>query len=71
MITLHEIKTALSGLTVENGDCSSEHIDAAITSLQTALEALNTVSVRGRTNVDTLLGCMMAIEMMIGEATDG
>jgi len=71
MVNLYEIKKALEGLDAENGDRSPEYIDAAIANLQTAAEALNTISVRGRRNVDALLGCMMAIELIIGEDKDG
>lgn len=61
-ITLKQIIPALISLGV-----SEEHIDLAIAELRALLAELEEVEVKGRTNVDTLLGCMMAIEAVIGE----
>ena len=73
MVTIKEIKTALEELEIESGDKGIKYIEDAIANLCTAKEALNTISVRGRSAVDTLLGCMMGIDMIIGdeEETDG
>ena len=43
----------------------------AIGLLKDLLAELDEVEVKGRKNVDTLLGCMMAIEAIIGEKQNG
>lgn len=62
MITLKQLIPALISLGV-----SAEHIDLAIAELRGLLAKLDEVEVKGRQNVDTLLGCMMAIEAIIGK----
>ena len=62
MITLKQIIPALQTLGV-----SAEHIEAAIAELHGLLAELDEVEVKGRQSVDTLLGCMMAIDAIIGE----
>ena len=62
MITLKQIIPALISLGV-----SAEHIDLAIAELRGLLAELDEVEVKGRQNVDTLLGCMMTIETIIGK----
>ena len=62
MITLKQIIPALISLGV-----SAEHIDLAIAELRGLLAELDEVKVKGRQKVDTLLGCMMAIESIIGK----
>ena len=67
MITLKQIIPALQTLGV-----SAEHIEAAIAELHGLLAELDEVEVKGRQSVDTLLGCMMAIDAIIGkEETNG
>lgn len=66
MITLNQIIPALQTLGV-----SAEHIEAAIDELHSLLAELDEVEVKGRTKVDTLLGCMMAIDAIIGEKQNG
>lgn len=61
-ITLKQLIPALISIGV-----STEHIETAIDELHGLLAELNKVTVKGRTNVDTLLGCMMAIEAIIGK----
>lgn len=61
-ITLKQLIPALISIGV-----SVEHIDLAITELLGLLAELDEVEVKGRQNVDTLLGCMMALEAIIGE----
>ena len=65
MITLKQLIPALLSLGV-----SVEHIEAAIDELRGLLAELDEVEVKGRTNVDTLLGCMMAIEAIVGQDGD-
>jgi hypothetical protein len=71
MVTLLEIKTALESIRREDGDDAAKYIEEAIRCLKTAGEAMNTVSVRGRHDVDTMLGCMIGIDLIIGEDKDG
>lgn len=61
-ITLKNIIAALVSLNIP-----TESIDQAVSSLEAMLQELDEVSVKGRQNVDTLLGCMMAIEAIIGK----
>lgn len=62
MVTLKQLIPALISLGV-----SAEHIDLAIAELRGLLAELDEVEVKGRQQVDTLLGCMMAIEAIIGK----
>lgn len=62
MITLKQLVPALLSLGV-----SVEHIEAAIDELRGLLAELDEVEVKGRQNVDTLLGCMMALEQIVGK----
>ena len=66
MITLKQLIPALISLGV-----STEHIEAAMADLRGLLAELDEVEVKGRQNVDTLLGCMMAIEAIIGDKQNG
>lgn len=67
MVTLKEIKSALESFDSNEGEASAAYIDEAIHCLQTAAEALNSIPVMGRVNVDKLLGCMLGIDLIIGE----
>lgn len=62
MVTLKQLIPALITLGVD-----TKRIDEAITALSCLLTALDDVEVKGRQQVDTLLGCMMAIEAIIGK----
>ena len=62
MITLKQIIPALQTLGV-----STERIEAAMAELRGLLAELDEVEVKGRTKVDTLLGCMMALDAIIGK----
>lgn len=61
-ISLKQLIPALINLGVD-----VEHINIAIDELTALLAALDDVEVKGRERVDTLLGCMMAIEAIIGK----
>lgn len=65
-ITLKQIIPALISIGV-----STEHIEAAMAELRDLLAELDEVEVKGRQKVDTLLGCMMTIDAIIGEKQDG
>lgn len=67
MVTLHELKEAIKELESTGGDKNIvSYIDDAIANLNTASEALNTISVCGRRSVDALLGIMMGVDMILG-----
>jgi len=65
MITLKQLIPALISLGVD-----TEHINIAIDELSALLDSLDDIEVKGRQNVDTLLGCMMAIESIIGKGEE-
>lgn len=72
MANLKQVKYTLEHLDYVDGDCNTVYIDRAIESLETAAEALNTIAVRGRDNLDQLLGIMLAIDMILGKGeSDG
>ena len=62
MVTLKQLIPALISIGV-----NEEHIELAIAELHGLLAELDEVEVKGRQNVDTLLGCMMAIDAIIGK----
>lgn len=66
MITLKQLIPALISLGVDKSKANE-----AIHALQDLLSELDEVEVKGRQKVDTLLGCMMAIESIIGEQKNG
>lgn len=66
MVNLKQVKYTLEHLDVIDGDTSTQYVDEAIAALETAAEALNTIGVRGRENLDRLLGIMLGIDMILG-----
>lgn len=62
MITLKQLIPALACVGVDRA-----HIDKAMDELCALLGELDEVEVKGRQNVDTLLGCMMALDAIIGK----
>lgn len=70
MANLKQVKYTLEHLETVDGDTSTEYVDKAIEALETAQEALNTISVRGRENLDQLLGCMLGIDMILGNKNE-
>lgn len=66
MVSLKQLVPALASIGISGG-----HIDVAINELHELLAELDEVEVKGRTNVDTLLGCMMAIDAIIGKDGGG
>lgn len=66
MVTLKLLIPALITLGV-----SADKVNEAIDALEQLLSELDEVEVKGRQNVDTLLGCMMAIDAIIGNRKDG
>lgn len=65
MISLKQLIPALVSLGV-----SEQHIELAIAELRGLLAELDEVEVKGRQQVDTLLGCMMALDAIIGKDGD-
>ena len=61
-VTLNQLIPALRCLGV-----STDRIELAISELYSLLAELDEVEVKGRQNVDTLLGCMMALDAIIGK----
>lgn len=66
MVNLKQVKYTLEHLDIIDGDKSTQYVDDAITALETAAEALNTIGVRGKENLDRLLGIMLGIDMILG-----
>lgn len=69
MYSLKQIHNAVDNITAFDGNKEEvkEQLATAITALKDALCEMETLKVSGRFNVDTLLGCMMAVEQIIGE----
>ena len=61
-VSLYQVLSA-----VESLGADSTRIKNAVAELSCLLSELDEVEVKGRDKVDTLLGCMMAIEAIIGE----
>lgn len=72
MVTLRQIDSAIDSLKC-NGDKDAvlEQVSCAIDALEDALKSMDGLHVSGRNNVDVLLGCMMAVEAIIGGEKDG
>ena len=71
-VTINQIKDAIRKIDGEGWDGKAiNYIDDAIDSLAKLKDSLENVSVKGRDNVDALLGCMMGLDMIIGEEDDG
>ena len=62
MVSLRQLIPALACVCVDR-----THIDKAMDELCALLAELDEVEVKGRQNVDTLLGCMMALDAIIGK----
>lgn len=62
MVSLNQLIPALISVGV-----NTEHIEKAIENLACLLAELDEVEVKGRQQVDTLLGCMMAIDAIVGK----
>lgn len=72
--SLKQIYDAMDNLCVLEGDKAPIllKLDEAQQFIRTALADMNSLSVQGRGALDTLLGCMMALETIAGkESEDG
>lgn len=67
--SLQQIIDALDNLCVLEGDKAPIllKLDEARQIIKTALQDMDSLSVQGRGALDALLGCMMAIEAIIGK----
>lgn len=72
MVTLRQIYSSIDSLKC-NGDKDAvlEQLSSAIDALEDAVKSMDELTVKGRNSVDTLLGCMMAVEQIIGEDNNG
>ena len=66
MITLEKIKETLQNIKGVDSNAIQD-IDEVIDILRALNESLDNVSVTGRADIDAMLGCMMGIDMIIGE----
>lgn len=67
-VNLLKIKNALVKIKGDGWDGHTvNYIDDAVNSLNKLKESLDDVSVKGRDNIDALLGCMVGLDMIIGE----
>lgn len=72
MITLRQIYSAIDSLNCDGDkDAVLEQLSSAIDALEDAVESMDELTVKGRNSVDTLLGCMMAVDSITGEKNDG
>jgi hypothetical protein len=72
MVTLRQIYSAIDSLDCTGDkDAVLEQIACAIDALEDAAKSLDGLTVKGRDSVDTLLGCMMAIDSITGVKKDG
>lgn len=69
MYSLKQIYNSLESVTPIDGDKNKarEQIASAITALKDSIDSMEELQISGRFNLDTLLGCMMAVEQIIGE----
>ena len=67
------IQNAIANLTILDGDKEPilEQLSYAMDAAKDALKSMDGLTVKGRENVDVLLGCMMAMDAIIGEANNG
>ena len=72
MYSLKQIYDALDSLCVLDGGKAPIllKLDEARQFIMTALQDLDSLSVQGRSSIDTLLGCMMAMESIIGKVDE-
>ena len=67
-ISLLKLKAALEKIDGDGWDGKTiNYVMDAMDSLKALNESLENVSVKGRDNIDVMLGCMMSIDSIIGE----
>lgn len=65
MISLKRLMDALATI-----DIDTSQVSEAVSALKRLQNSLEDVEVKGRQKVDTLLGCMIAIDSIIGEGDE-
>ena len=67
--SIQQIFAAVNGLTVIGGDKEPilKELNSAMEALKRAAEFMDTLQVSGRDTIDTLLGCMLAVDAVIGK----
>ena len=70
-VDLRAIIETLKNIKPESGDLPIGNIEAAINALESAKDCLEAVTVKGRENLDKLLGVMLVIDMIIGKEQKG
>lgn len=67
--SIRQICDALSKLCVVGGDMNQiiAKLISARETIKSALSDMDDISVQGRTTIDTFLGCIMALESLVGE----
>lgn len=67
--SIKQISDALNNLCILGGDKTAalEKLGEAFSALKAALAELDGLTVAGRSAIDTLLGCMMALESIVGK----
>ena len=68
-VSLKKIHNALDKL--DGAGDAIEEINNAMAYLHHAIDLMDDISVKGKDNIDALLGCIIGVEMIIGEDTDG
>jgi len=68
-VSLKKIQNALDKL--DGAGDAIEEINNAMAYLHHAIDLMDDISVKGKDNIDALLGCIIGVEMIIGEDTDG
>lgn len=72
-INLNRVSKALENLEVLDDFGKNEAIDhlrSAINELKIVKDEMEIIPIQGRDRVDTLLGCMLGIDMIIGKEED-
>ena len=64
MVDLEKIKETLAK--IDGNEEATNCIDTAIGNLKAASVEMNDMTVKGRKDIDALLGCMLGIDLVIG-----
>lgn len=73
MVSLRQIYSAIDSLSVHGGEKEAvlEQIGCAIDALEDAQKSMDTLQVSTRGCVDTLFGCMLSAEQIVGGKDNG
>ena len=70
MVHLRKILEALISLDGTGKSHAAQFVEEAIDKLNCACEEMDGIEVKGKSNLDKLLGCMLGVEMIIGKEPD-